>query len=118
MVGPSSTPSKSRGKQPVVSSDESDTEPEGVYQHTRTRTSAVAPIDYSARAWGIEVSESHSTIVKSQASNSSVEKEAFEYMANTPEETTRHLEQQAQVQREQFDLIRTQQELSIPSSRC
>ena len=28
--------SRSGGKQPVVSSDESDTEPEGVYRHTRT----------------------------------------------------------------------------------
>ena len=63
-------------------------EPEGVYRHIRTRTGAVAPVDYSALARGIEVSES-------QASNSSVEKEAFAYMANTLEETTRHLEQQA-----------------------
>ena len=31
-------------------------------------------------------------------------------MANTHEETTRHLEQAAQVQREQFDMIRVQQE--------
>jgi len=31
VVGPSTTPSKTKGKQPIVSSDESDTEPEGVY---------------------------------------------------------------------------------------
>ena len=31
-------------------------------------------------------------------------------MANTPEETARRLEQQAQVQKEQFDMIRAQQE--------
>ena len=31
-------------------------------------------------------------------------------MANTPEETARRFEQQAQVQREQFDMIRAQQE--------
>jgi len=31
-------------------------------------------------------------------------------MANTPENTTRRLEQQAQVQREQFDMIHVQQE--------
>jgi len=55
-------------------------ESKGVYQHTRTRTGAVAPVDYSALARGIEVSESHSAIVESQASNSSVEKEAFVYM--------------------------------------
>jgi len=46
----------------AVSSDESDTEPEGVYRHTRTRTGAVPPVDYSALAGGIVVSESHSAI--------------------------------------------------------
>ena len=81
--------SRSREKQPTVSSDESDTEPEGVYRHTRTRTGAVAPINYSALARGIEVNESHSAVAESQASNSSIEKEAFAYMTNTPEETAR-----------------------------
>ena len=100
--------SKNRGKQPAVSSDESDTEPEEVYRHTRTQTGAVAPINYSALVRGIEVSESHSTIVESQASNSSIEKEAFAYMTNTPKDTTRRFEQQVQVQREQFDMIRAQ----------
>jgi len=100
--------SRSREKQPAISSDEFDTEPEGVYRHTCTRTGAVAPINYSVLARGIEVSESHSAIVESQASNSSIEKEAFAYMINTPEETARRLEQQAQVQREQFDMIRAQ----------
>jgi len=66
-----------------------------VYRHTCTRTSAVPPVDYSALARVIEVSESHSAIAESQASNSSVEKEAFAYMTNTPEETIRRLEQQA-----------------------
>jgi len=67
-------------------------EPEGVYWHTRTRTGVVAPFDYSALTRDIEVSESHSAIEESQASNSSIEKEAFAYMTNTPEETTRRLE--------------------------
>ena len=49
--------SRSRGKQPLVSSDESDTEPGGVYRYTRTRTGAIAPIDYSALARGIEVND-------------------------------------------------------------
>ena len=89
--------SRSRRKQPAISSDESDTEPEGVYRHTRTRTGAVAPINYSALARGIEVNDSHSAIAESQASNSSIEKEAFAYMTNTPEETARRFEQQAQV---------------------
>ena len=81
-----------------------------MYRHTRTRNGAVAPVDYSALARVIEVSESHSAIVELQASNSSIEKEAFVYMSNTPEKTTKRLEQQAQVQREQFDMIRAQQE--------
>jgi len=85
--------SRSRKKQPAVSSDESDTEPEGVYRHTHTRTGAVAPVDYSALARGIEVSESYFAIAESQASNSSMEKETFVYMTNTPEETARRLEQ-------------------------
>ena len=36
MVGPSITPSKIKGKQPIVSFDESNTELEGVYRHTCT----------------------------------------------------------------------------------
>jgi len=89
--------SRSRGKQPAISTDESDTELEGVYRHTRTRTGAIPPIDYNALARGIEVNDSHSAIAESQASNSSIEKEAFIYMTGTPEETVRRLEQQAQV---------------------
>ena len=54
-------------------------------------------MDYSALAQGIEVSKAHSAIAESQASNSSVEKEAFAYMAGTPEEIARRFEQQAQV---------------------
>ena len=65
VVGLSTTPSKNKGKQPIVRSDESDTEPEGVYRHTRTRTGVMAPVDYSALARDIEVSESHSAIVES-----------------------------------------------------
>jgi len=108
MVGPSITPSRRKGKQPIVNSDESDTEPEGVYRHTHTQTCVVAPVDYSALAWGIEASESYSAIVESQASNSSVEKEAFAYIASTPEEMAKRFEQQAQAQREQLDMIRAQ----------
>ena len=81
-----------------------------MYRHTRTRTRKIAPINYSALARGIEVNDSHSAIAESQASNSSIEKEAFIYITNTPEETARRLEQQAQVQKEQFEMIRAQQE--------
>ena len=88
--------SGSRGKQATVRSDVSDTEPEGVYRHTCTRTGVVALINYSALARGIEVSESHPTIAESQASNSSIEKETFAYMTNILEETARRFEQQAQ----------------------
>jgi len=42
--------SRSKEKQPAVSSDESDAELEVVYRHTRTRTGAVALVDYSALA--------------------------------------------------------------------
>ena len=70
----------------------------------------IPPINYSALARGIEVNDSHSAVAESQASNSSIEKEAFIYMTNTPEETARRFEQQAQVQREQFEMIRAQQE--------
>jgi len=110
VVGPNITQSKTKGKQPIVSSDESDPEPEGVYQHTCTRTGVIAPVDYSALTRDIEVSESHSAIAKSQASNSSVEKEPFAYLASTPEEMARRFEQQAQAQREQLDMICAQQE--------
>jgi len=64
MAGPSTTPSKSKEKQLAVSSDESNTKPEGVYRHTRTRNGAVSSVDYSALARGIEVSESHPTITE------------------------------------------------------
>ena len=81
-----------------------------MHRHIRTRTGVVTPVDCSTLAQGIEVSESHSAIMESQALNSSVEKKAFVYMANTPMETARRLEQQTQVQKEQFDMIRAQQE--------
>jgi len=49
MMGPSTTPSKSKGKQPTFNSEESDVEyssglkeildePEGIYRHIRIRT--------------------------------------------------------------------------------
>ena len=88
----------------MVSSNESDIEPEGVYRHTRTRTGVIPLIDYNALARGIEVNDLHSAIAESQVSNSSIEKEAFIYMTSTPEETARRLEQQAQVQKEQFEM--------------
>jgi len=65
----------------------------------------VALVDYSALALGIEVSESHSVIAESQASNSSLEKEAFVYMASTSEEMARRFEQQALAQRKKLDII-------------
>jgi len=43
-------------------------------------------VDYSALAQGIEISEAHSAIVESRASNSYIEKESFVYMVGTPEE--------------------------------
>ena len=100
MADPCTTLSKSTGKQPVVCSGKSDDEPssglkeilselEGVYQHTRIRTGTIAPVSYSARTRGIKVNEAHPTIAESQASTSSIEKEAFTYMAGTPKEVTK-----------------------------
>ena len=74
--GPSSTPTKSKGKQLVVSSEESDAdqspglkdalaELEEVYRHTRTRMVTIALVDYSLLAWEIEVNDEHSAIIKS-----------------------------------------------------
>jgi len=68
MVGPSSTSSKFKGKQLVVSSEESDVdwspglkdvliEPEAVYQHTRTCTGTIIPVDYNMLARGIEMND-------------------------------------------------------------
>jgi len=75
---------------------------EGVYQHTRIQTGTIAPVDYNALVRGIEVNEAHSAIVESQAFNSSTKKEA--YMAGTLEEVAKRFEEQAQIQREQFDM--------------
>ena len=70
MVGPCTTLSKSKGKQLVVCSGESDDEPssglkeilcelEGVYQHIRIRTGTIALVNYSALTRGIEVNDTH-----------------------------------------------------------
>ena len=98
--------SRSKGKQPIVNSEESDSEPEGVYQHTRTRTGALSPIDYNALAHGIRGNDSHSAVIESQASNSSVEKETSAYMVDAPEETARRIEQ---MKKHQMDIIASQQ---------
>ena len=50
MVDPSTTSSRTKGKQPIVRSDVSDTEPEGVFRHTRTRIGVTTPVDYSTLA--------------------------------------------------------------------
>ena len=109
MVGPRTTPSKSKGKQFAFSSEESNTErssglkeimiePERIYQHTRIRTGGVIPIDYNSLARGIETDDEHSTIVGSHSSNSYMETEAFAYMADIPEEIAKKFKEQAQVQ--------------------
>ena len=109
MVGPSFTPSKSKGKQLVVNSKESDAdrslglkdalaEPEGVYRHTQTRTGTIAPVGYSLLARGIEMNDENFVIIKSQSLNFSSETTAFAYMAETPEEVAMRFEEQARVQ--------------------
>ena len=49
--------------------------------------------------------DKHSAIIESQSLNSNLETTAFAYMAETPEEVARQVEEQAQVQREQLDMI-------------
>jgi len=108
MVGPSFTPSKSKGKQLVVNSKKSDAdrslglkdalvEPEGVYRYTQTRTGTIAPVDYSLLARGIEVNDEHSAIIESQSSNSSSKTISFAYMAGTPEVVAKRFKEQARV---------------------
>ena len=108
MVGSSSTPSKSKGKQLAISSEQSDvdrspglndilTKPEGVYWHTRTRTGTINLVDYSLLARGIEVNDEYFAIIESQSLNSSSEITAFAYIAGTPEEVARQFEEQARV---------------------
>ena len=120
-MGPSSMPCKSKEKQLAVSSEESNAdrslvlkdvlvEPEGVYWHTRTRTGTITPVDYSLLAKEIEVNDEHSAIIESRSLNFSSETTAFAYTAGTPEEVAKRFEEQARVQREQFDMIQIQQE--------
>jgi len=92
MVGPSTKLSRAKGKQPLINSDQSDVEPEEVYQYTYTQTGTIAPINYIALAQGIELSEAHFAIAESQTSNSFGEREAFVYIASTPEEMIMHFE--------------------------
>ena len=106
MVVPSITPSRAKGKQPLVNSDQSDAEPKGVYQYTCIRTGTIALVNYSALAQVIELSEAHSAIAESQASNYFGERVAFVYMASTSEEMARRFEQKASAKREQLDMIR------------
>jgi len=47
MMSLNTTPKRTKVKQPIVIFDESDTEPERVYQHTRTWTGIIAPVDYN-----------------------------------------------------------------------
>jgi len=96
VVGPSTAPRKSKGKQPALSSKESDVEhssglkeilakPKGIYRHIWIRTGAIAPIDYNNLTKEIESNDEHSAIVESHSSNSCVKKKAFAYMAIAPE---------------------------------
>jgi len=117
MVGPSTTPSKSKGKQLALNSEESDiecfsglkeilVEPEGIYQPTRIRTGAIAPVDYNVQTRGIEAIDEHSTIIISRSSNSYMEKEAFAYMAGTLKEVAKRIEEQARVHHTQQEILR------------
>ena len=108
MMGPSFTPSKSKRKQLVVNSKESDAdrslglkdtlaEPEGVYRHTQTRMGTIAPVDYSLLVRGIEVNDEHSAIIESRSSNSSSKTISFAYMVGTPEVVAKRFKKQARI---------------------
>jgi len=121
MVGPSAAPNKSKRKQLAISSKEFNaehfsslkeipTESEGIYQYTRIQTGVITLVNSNLLAKGIEKNDEHSAIAESRSFNSYVEKEAFTYMINTPEEMTRRFEEQSQMQKEQQDMLRVQQE--------
>jgi len=110
MVGLCTTPSKSKGKQPIIYSSKLMMNlllvwkkywvNQKVYQHTRILTGTIALVNFSTLARVIEVNKAHPAIAESQASNSSTKKEAFAYMAGTPKEVAKRFEEQVQVQRE------------------
>ena len=75
IVGPSTTLSKSKGKQLAINFEESNVElssdlkeiliePEGIYQYTQIRTGIIDSVDYNALARGAEASDEHSAIAK------------------------------------------------------
>jgi len=68
----------------------------------------IALVDYNLLARGIEVNDEHFAIIESRSSNSSSKTNTFAYMAGTPEVVAKRFKEQARVQREQFDVIRTQ----------
>ena len=107
MVGPSFTPSKYKGKQLTISSEESDAdrspglkdalaEPEGVTTYLDPHRNN-RPINYSLLARGIEVNDEHSTTIRSWSSNSSSETTTFAYIAETPEEVAKRFKEKARV---------------------
>jgi len=72
-------------------------------------------MNYNALVRGIEASDEHSAIAESQSSNSYIEKEAFAYMAETPEEVVKRFEEQAKVRKEQQRCFGSSKNLSITS---
>jgi len=66
---------------------------EGIYQCTRIQTGTISLVDCNALAMGIEASDEHSAIAKSQLSKSYMVKEAFVFMVKTPEEVAKMFEE-------------------------
>ena len=73
------------------------------------REGILKPVDYKCLASGIEIEDEHSAIAGSQSSRSSVGNKAFVYMAGSPEEIARRLEQQARAQQAQQEMMQAQQ---------
>ena len=118
-MGSSTTPSKSKGKQLALSSEESDvehssglkeilTEPKGISRHTRIWTGAIAQIDYNILAKEIKANNEQSIIMEYHSLNSYMERKAFAYMASTSEELARRFEEQSRVQKAQQEMLQVQ----------
>jgi len=102
----------SKRKQLAISFEDSDVkhsiglkeiliELEEIYQRTRIRPRAIAPVDYNTLARGVKVNDEHSAIAEYKSSNCYMEREAFAYTAGTPKELSQRFEEQSRVQQAQ-----------------
>ena len=121
MVGPSSSPSMSKGKQLAVSSEESDVDRssglKGILLNLRgglpTQSNLHGnncPGRLQSIGQGVKVNDEHSAIIESQFLYSNSKTTILTSMAGIPKEVARQFEEQAWVQRKQLEMIRAQEE--------